>query len=85
LVTRVLPRAPFRQWVFTVPKPLRLRLDAPSGVARWAGQLVVRAIGVWQRRVARARGLAAPRTGPWCSGFIAALYSTSSGVPSCSG
>ncbi len=63
LVTRVLPRAPFRQWVFTVPKPLRLRLARDPAWARWAGQLVVRAIGAWQRRVARARGLRAPRTG----------------------
>jgi hypothetical protein len=63
LVTGVLPRAPFRQWVFSVPKPLRLRLARDPAWARWAGQLVVRAIGVWQRRVARARGLAAPRTG----------------------
>jgi hypothetical protein len=29
----------------------------------WVGSLVVRAIGAWQRRVARARGLPAPRTG----------------------
>ena len=60
---RVLPRAPFRQWVFTVPKPLRLRLARDPAWARWAGQLVVRAIGAWQRRIARARGLRAPRTG----------------------
>ena len=63
LVTRVLPRAPYRQWVFTVPKPLRLVLARDPAWARWAGQLVVRAIGAWQRRIARARGLVAPRTG----------------------
>jgi hypothetical protein len=63
LVTRVLPRAPYRQWVFTVPKPLRLVLARDPEKARWVGQLVVRAIGAWQRRVARARGLVAPRTG----------------------
>lgn len=28
LVDHVLPRAPYRQWVFTVPKPLRLVLTA---------------------------------------------------------
>ena len=63
LVASVLPRAPFRQWVFTVPKPLRLRLARDPAWARWAGQLVVRAIGAWQRRIARARGLRVPRTG----------------------
>jgi hypothetical protein len=49
--------------VFTLPKPLRLRLARDPAWARWAGQLVVRAIGTWQRRVARARGLRAPCTG----------------------
>jgi hypothetical protein len=63
LVTRVLPRAPYRQWVFTVPKPLRLVLARDPAWARWGGQLVVRAIGAWQRRIARTRGLRAPRTG----------------------
>lgn len=63
LVARVLPRAPYRQWVFTVPKPLRLVLARDPAWARWVGQLVVRAIGAWQRRIARARGLVAPRTG----------------------
>jgi hypothetical protein len=53
----------YRQWVFTVPKPLRLVLARDPEKARWVGQLVVRAIGAWQRRVARARGLVAPRTG----------------------
>ena len=63
LVTHVLPRAPYRQWVVTVPKRLRLRLARDPGWASWAGNLAVRAIGAWQRRVARTRGVAAPRTG----------------------
>jgi hypothetical protein len=63
LVTRVLPHAPFGQWVFTVPKPLRLVLARDPAWARWVGQLVVRAIGAWQRRIARTRRLVAPRTG----------------------
>ena len=49
--------------MFTVPKPLRLVLARDPAWARWVGQLVVRAIGAWQRRIARARGLRAPRTG----------------------
>jgi hypothetical protein len=63
LVDSVLPRAPYRQWVFTVPKWLRLRLARDPAWTSWVGNLVVRAIGVWQRRVARSRGQAAPKTG----------------------
>jgi hypothetical protein len=63
LVDRVLPNAPYRQWVFTVPRPLRLRLAREPAWLSWVGSLVVRAIGAWQRRVVRARGLPAPRTG----------------------
>jgi hypothetical protein len=63
LVDRVLPRAPYRQWVFTVPRPLRLVLARDPGWTSWVGNLVVRAIGAWQRRVARKRGLRTPLTG----------------------
>jgi hypothetical protein len=63
LVDHVLPRAPDRQWVFTVPKALRLRLGRDPAWTTWVGNLAVRAIRAWQRRVARQRGLRAPRTG----------------------
>jgi hypothetical protein len=63
LVDCVLPRAPYRQWVFTVPKPLRLVLARDPAWASWIGGLVVRAIGAWQRRVARKRGVRTPLTG----------------------
>jgi hypothetical protein len=63
LVDRVLPRAPYRQWVSTVPKPLRLVLARDPRWTRWIGGLVVRSIGAWQRRVARARGIREPLTG----------------------
>jgi len=53
LVDHVLPRAPYRQWVFTVPKALRLRLARDPAWTTWVGNLAVRAIGAWQRRVAR--------------------------------
>jgi hypothetical protein len=36
---------------------------ARSSPPRWVGNLAVRAIGAWQRRIARQRGLRAPRTG----------------------
>src|SRR3954464_15051012 len=63
LVDRVLPSAPYRQWVFTVPKALRLRLARDPAWTSWGGGLIVRAVGVWQRRIARARGVGAPLTG----------------------
>jgi hypothetical protein len=63
LVDHVLPRAPYRQWVVTVPKALRLRLAQDPAWTTWVGNLAVRAIGAWQRRIARQRGLRAPRTG----------------------
>jgi hypothetical protein len=50
LVDRVLPRAPYRQWVFTVPKSLRLRLARDPVWTSWVGNVAVRAIGAWQRR-----------------------------------
>jgi hypothetical protein len=63
LVDRVLPSAPYRQWVLTVPKMLRLRLARDPSWASWIGGLAVRAIGAWQRRVARARRIRVPLTG----------------------
>jgi hypothetical protein len=58
-----LPSAPYRQWVLSLPKPLRLRLARDPAWASWVGGLIVRAIATWQRRRARARNLAAPQTG----------------------
>ena len=63
LVDRVLPLASYRQWVLSVPKRLRLRLARDPEWASWVGKLAVRAIGAWQRRIARARGARDPRTG----------------------
>jgi hypothetical protein len=63
LVDRVLPSAPYRQWVLSVPKPLRLRLAPDPAWTSWVGGLIIGAVGAWQRRVARARGIGAPLTG----------------------
>jgi hypothetical protein len=63
LVDHVLPRAPYRQWVFTVPKALRLRLARDPAWTTWVGNLAVRTIAAWQRRVARGRGIRASQTG----------------------
>src|SRR5271170_302113 len=63
LVTRVLPRAPYRQWVITVPKPLRLVLARDPAWTSFVGNACVRAIGAWQRRIARVHGHGASRSG----------------------
>jgi len=63
LVNRVLPEAQYRQWVLTVPKSLRLRLAREPAWASWVNQLIVRAIGGWQRRVARGLGVGNGQTG----------------------
>jgi hypothetical protein len=78
LVDRVLPSAPYRQWVFTVPKALRLRLARDPAWATWVGNLAVRAIGAWQRRVARKRGLRARRPERSHSSKGSAAWSTGS-------
>jgi hypothetical protein len=46
---------------------LRLRLARDPASASWGGSLIVRTIGAWQRRVARARGIMAPRTRTNCT------------------
>jgi hypothetical protein len=53
----------YERWVLSVPKPLRLQLARDPAWTSRVGALIVRAVGVWQRRVARARGVATPRTG----------------------
>lgn len=76
LVSHVLPSAPYRQWVLSVPKPLRLRLARDPAWASWVGSLIVRAIGAWQCRVARARGIPAPQTGAITFASGSAAWST---------
>ena len=55
LVDRVLPRAPVRQWVLTVPFALRFRMAYDAGLAAAVLQLFVRAVFASLRRRARAR------------------------------
>jgi len=52
-----------RSAVLTVRKPLRLVLAPDRAWTSWIGGLVVRAIGAWQRRIARKRGIPSPLTG----------------------
>jgi hypothetical protein len=76
LVTRVLPRAPYRQWVFTVPKLLRLRLARDPAWASWAGQLVVRAIGRGSGALRESAVSARHARGPSCLASASVGWST---------
>jgi hypothetical protein len=57
LEERVLPRAPYRQWVLTFPWRYRLLLARRPALLSLALQLFLRSLFSWQRRQARARGI----------------------------
>jgi hypothetical protein len=63
LVDRVLPRAPYRQWVFTFPIPVRLALSRRPHLLAAALQACLRVLFAWQRRRMRRRGLRQPACG----------------------
>lgn len=57
LVDRVLPHAPFRQWVVTFPRRVRHHLAADPKLATEALREVLRVLFAWQRRRARRVGV----------------------------
>ena len=57
LVDRVLPHAPFRQWVVTFARRVRYHLAADPKLASEALRLVLAVIFAWQRKRARKAGL----------------------------
>ncbi|MGM0578741.1 MAG: transposase, partial [Myxococcota bacterium] len=63
LVDRVLPRAPVRQWVLTLPFPLRYRLGYDHELLGRVLRIFIQAVTCTYRRLARQRGLADARTG----------------------
>ena len=63
LVERVLPRVPMRQWVFTVPVPIRYQLAFDAGLTRAVLRVCLRTVFGWQRRQAARRGLVGARSG----------------------
>ncbi len=63
LVDRVLPRVPIRQWVFTVPVPVRYQLAFDAGFTRTVLRVCLRTVFGWQRRRATRRGLVGARGG----------------------
>ena len=57
LVDRVLPYAPYRQWVATFPRRVRYHLAADPKLASEALTLVLRVLFAWQRQRARSAGV----------------------------
>jgi hypothetical protein len=56
-VDRVLPQAPYRQWVLSLPWQLRFRLARDAALLSRVLDIFLRAVFAWQRRRARAVGL----------------------------
>ncbi len=63
LVHDVFPRVPVRQWVLSFPRRLRFLAARDPRLASRLLEVFVRTLFVWQRRRARALGVAEPRTG----------------------
>ena len=63
LVDHVLPRVPYRQWVFTFPIPVRLALSRRPHLLTAALQACLRVLFSWQRRRLRRRGVEDPSCG----------------------
>lgn len=59
----VLPSVAVRQWVFTLPKRLRLLLAWRPKLISLALRLFLRALFAWQRRCARRQGISEPLCG----------------------
>ena len=66
LVDRVLPFAPWRQWVLSFPFSLRLRLARNSELLRRLRDIFMRSIRAWQRLQARRLGLKDAKTAAVC-------------------
>ena len=63
LVRNVLPEVPVRQWVLSFPRRVRFLAARHPALASRLLDLFTRAAFTWQRRQARLRGVADPRTG----------------------
>jgi Putative transposase/Transposase zinc-binding domain len=63
LVDHVVPHVPIRQWVLTVPVPVRYQLAFDAGLTRAVLRVFLRTVFGWQRRRAARRGLVGARSG----------------------
>jgi hypothetical protein len=63
LVEGVLPHVPIRQWVFTVPVPVRYQLAFDAGLTRAVLRVFLRTVFGWFQRRAARHGLVGARCG----------------------
>jgi hypothetical protein len=63
LVDGVLPRVPVRQWVLSLPRPLRYRLAYDARLASAVLAVFLRAVFAWLRRRAKRAGIAKGQPG----------------------
>jgi hypothetical protein len=63
LIDRVLPIAPYRQWVLSLPRQVRFLLARDRELLGQVVGVFLRKVFAWQRRCARAHGIADPHTG----------------------
>ena len=63
LVDHVLPHVPIRQWVFTVPVPVRYQLAFDAALTRAVLRVFLRTVFSWLRQRAARRGILAGRCG----------------------
>ncbi len=63
LVDRVLPTAPYRRWVLSLPRQVRFLLARDHGLLGEVVGIFLRKVFAWQRRRARSQGIAKPHTG----------------------
>jgi hypothetical protein len=57
LVDRVLPRAPYRQWVLSLPRRVRFLLARDASLLGQVLRIFLRAVFAWQRRRPRSQGI----------------------------
>jgi hypothetical protein len=57
LVDRILPSAPYRQWVLSFPKWLRVLVARDPRLAMDVQNIFLASIFVWQRKKAREKGV----------------------------
>ncbi|MBI3457212.1 MAG: transposase, partial [Candidatus Rokubacteria bacterium] len=63
LVDRVIPHVPVRQWVFTVPVPVRYQLAFDAGLTRAVLRVFLGTVFGWLRHIAARRGIPGGRCG----------------------
>jgi hypothetical protein len=63
LNANLLPEAGYRQWVLSVPWTLRYMMARDPQLLSMVLSIFLRSIFCWQRRCARAVGIASPQTG----------------------